>query len=124
MSESLEREGAPPRPLVLSILLALIVAMNLLSEIKGWTTRDELFRLIPRFTPGLFALWASAPPLAIAGAIGLWFFRRWGLYLLGIWWALAVIVNLIIGATNHAFLATGVMWLVVMFTRPVRGALR
>lgn len=116
--------AAPRRPLQLSILLAVIVAMNILGGIKGLTTRDELFRLIPGLTPTLFAVWSSTPPIAIAGAIGLWNLRRWGLYLLGLGWTVAVVVDVIIGATNHAFLATGIMWLVVLFVRPVRGALR
>ena len=131
MSGEGDRGGAIPpasaasqRPLPLSILLALIVGLNALGEIKGWTQRDELMRAIPKLTASLFGLWASAPPIAIAGAAGLWFFRRWGLYLLGISWALAVAVDVIIGATNHAFLATGVMWLVVLFSRPIRSALR
>ena len=132
MSEGDDRGGvvppvsaaATPRPLPLSILLVLIVAMNVIGELKGWTQRGELMRAIPKLTTTLFGLWASAPPIAIAGAAGLWFFRRWGLYLLGISWALAVVVDVIIGARDHAFLATGVMWLVVLFTRSIRSALR
>ena len=117
-------DAVPLRPLPLAVLLALIVAMNALGALKGWTLREELMRTIPKLTPAMFGLWALAPPIAIAGAVGLWCLRRWGLYLLGISWALAVIVDVVIGATNHAFLATGVMWLVVMFSRPIRGALR
>ncbi|MEO5617362.1 MAG: hypothetical protein ABIS67_06295 [Candidatus Eisenbacteria bacterium] len=117
-------EGGARRPLQLPILLAVILVLNVLGLIKGWTGRDQLMREIPQLTPALFAVWLAAPPLAIAGAVGLWNLRRWGLYLTGLGWLLAVIVDLIVGATNHAFLATGIMWLVVLFLRPVRTALR
>jgi hypothetical protein len=122
--ESLEPEQVSKRPMRLSILLAVIFVMNVLGGIKGLTSREELFRLIPGLSPTLFAVWAATPVLAIAGAIGLWNLRRWGLYLIGLSWAVAVTVDLIIGATNHAFLATGIMWLVVLFVRPVRAALK
>jgi len=116
--------ATPSRPAALSVLLAVILVMNVLGLVKGVMDREHLMREIPRLTPALFALWVTAPPLAIAGALGLWNLRRWGLYLIGLGWAVAVIVDLIVGATQHAFLATGIMWLVVLFVRPVRGALR
>lgn len=112
------------RPPQLSILLAVIFALNVLGMIKGLTGREQLMRDIPRLTPALFSVWLLAPPLAIAGALGLWKLRRWGLYLLGLGWVVAVVVDVIVGATNHAFLATGIMWLVVLFVRPVRAALK
>lgn len=114
----------PARPLRLSILLAVIGLMNLAGLARGLTGRAQLLAEIPQLSPTLFSVWLAAPLLAIAGAIGLWNLRRWGLYLLALSWAVAVVVDVIIGATNHAFLATGIMWLLVLFVRPVRSALK
>lgn len=114
----------PARPLRLSILLAVIGLMNLAGLARGLTGRAQLLAEIPQLSPTLFSVWLAAALLAIAGAIGLWNLRRWGLYLLGLSWAVAVVVDVIIGATNHAFLATGIMWLLVLFVRPVRSALK
>jgi len=114
----------PARPLGLTILLGVILVTNTLGLSRGIAAREALLSEIPRLTPTLWALWLAAAVLAIAGALGLWNLRRWGLYLVGLGWAVAVVVDLMVGATQHAFLATGVMWLVVLFVRPVRGALR
>lgn len=120
----LEADPEARRPPQLSVLLAVIAASQALAMFKGLADRAQLLREIPQLTPTLFAVWMAAAALAIAGALGLWRLRRWGLYLIGLSWALAVIVDLAVGATNHAFLVTGMMWLVVLFVRPVRAALK
>ncbi len=116
--------AAPGRPLRLSVLLVAIVALNAAGLVKGIAGRDALMREIPQLTPALHAVWVTAPVLAILGAIGLWRLRRAGLYLIGLGWLAAVIVDLRLGATYHAILATGLMWLVVIYVRQVREALR
>jgi len=112
------------RPLPLTILLAVLLLMNVAGLGRGLTAREQILQEIPRLTPTLFALWLAAPPLTILGILGLWNLRRWGLYLIGLGWVIAVVVDTLVGATPHAILATGLMWLVVLFVRPVRSELR
>jgi len=112
------------RPLQLTILLAVLLLMNVAGLVRGLTARAQILQEIPRLTPTLFSLWLAAPPLTILGILGLWNLRRWGLYLIGFGWVLAIVVDMLVGATNQAILATGLMWLVVLFVRPVRGELR
>lgn len=117
--------GSPARrPIQLTILLAVLLLMNAAGLVRGLTAREQILQEIPRLTPALFTLWLAAPPLTILGILGLWNLRRWGLYLIGLGWVLAIVVDMLVGATNHAILATGLMWLVVLFVRPVRGELR
>jgi len=112
------------RPIPLSILLAVVFALNALGLLRGLATRDVVMHEIPKFTPLLFGLWTGAQAAAVLGAIGLWLLRRWGLYLLAASWAVATFVDVRLGATGHAILVTGMFWLVVLFVRPVRAALR
>ena len=117
-------EAPAGRPLNLSILLIVIVLLNALGVVRGLGRRDELMAAIPKFTPLLFGLWTAAQAIAVAGGVGLWLQFRWGLYLLGLSWALTAFADIRLGATGHAIIVTGVFWLVVLFVRPVRAALR
>ena len=124
MSEGETAAAATGRPLQLSILLLVLLAMNAFGFAKGLATRDQLLREIPSLTPTMFTVWLASSLVAIAGVFGLWNLRRWGLYLIGLSWATVVVLDLMVGATWHVLLATGVMWLVVLFVRPVRAALK
>lgn len=112
------------RPLTLSILLIVVFVLNALGLARGLATRDVVMHEIPKFTPLLFGLWTGAQAAAVLGAIGLWLLRRGGLYLLAASWAVSTFVDVRLGATAHAILVTGMFWLVVLFVRPVRAALR
>jgi hypothetical protein len=114
----------PARSPMLTIVLLVVFAVNALGLIRGLATRDVVMHEIPRFTPALFALWTASQAAAVLGAIGLWLRFRLGLYLLAVAWALAAFVDVRLGATGHAILVTGGFWLVVLFVRPVRAALR
>jgi asparagine N-glycosylation enzyme membrane subunit Stt3 len=113
-----------PRPVPLAILLVLFVVSNVAGEIAGLLNREMMFREIPKLTTFLYGAWLAAPPIGIAGAIGLWFFRRWGLITIVISWAIVAVVDIWVGATAHAIIATGILWLIVLFSRPMRAALR
>ena len=112
------------RPLPLTVLLAVVFAINVLGLMRGFATRDTMLHEIPKFTPALFGLWTAGQAANCVGAIGLWFLRRWGLYLLALAWALSAFVDVRLAATGQAIVVTGVFWLVVLFVRPVRAALK
>ena len=122
-SVPVDADGAE-RPLPLAILLALFVVSNVAGEIAGLLNREMMFREIPKLTPFLYGAWLTAPPVGIAGAIGLWFFRRWGLITIVISWVIVAGVDVCVGATAHGIIATGILWLIVLFSRPMRAALR
>ena len=124
MSEGESAPASQGRPLQLSILLIVLLVMNAFGFAKGVATRDQLLKEIPGLTPTMFTVWLAGSLVAIAGVLGLWSLRRWGLYLIGLAWATTVVLDLMIGATWHVLLATGLMWLVVLFVRPVRAALK
>jgi hypothetical protein len=117
-------ESPTQRPLTLTLLLGLFVASNVAGEVAGALNRDRMFREIPRLTPFLYVAWLAAPPIGIAGAVGLWFFRRWGLITIAVSWVIVAMVDFWVGATAHAIIATGIMWLIFLFSRPIRGSLR
>jgi|SRR5215831_292399 len=114
----------PQRPFPLAILLAVYVASNLASGIAGLLSRERMFQEIPKLTPALYYAWLIAPPVGIAGAIGLWFLRRWGLIAIAASWLIVAVVDFRLGATAHGIIATGIMWLIFLFSRPIRAALR
>jgi len=117
-------ESTTQRPLALTLLLVLYVASSLASEVAGALNRERMFREIPRLTPLLYGVWLAAPPIGIAGVIGLWFFRRWGMITIAVSWVMVAVVDFWVGATAHAIIATGILWLIFLFSRPIRAALR
>jgi len=116
--------AAPARPPALSILLLVFMVANAAQLAAGLLRRRQMFLDIPRLTPLAYAAWLAGPVAGIAGAIGLWAFRRWGLIAIALGWAMVAAVDLWLGATPHAIIATGMVWLIILFSRSIRGALR
>lgn len=120
--------GEPPaestRPIPLTVLLLVVFAVNALGILRGVATHDVLVHEIPGFTPPIFATWTAAQALAVVGAVALWLRFGFGLWLLALAWACTAFVDMRLGATGHAVLATAVFGLALVFVRPWRAALR
>ena len=112
------------RPAPLTILLVVFVLANAAQLLSSLLRREQMFRDIPRVTPLIYGAWLVAPAIGIAGALGLWFFRRWGLFAIVLGWLIVAAVDVWLGATANGIIATGMTWLIVLFCRPIRAALR
>jgi hypothetical protein len=123
-ADTLPETTSLERPLTLTVLLLAVAAFNVYTARRGMALRAELLAAYPRLNPALFGVWLLAPAVTIAGCAGLWFMRRWGLWLVTAAWAMAMAVDLWAGITFHALIATAAMWLVVIAVRPVRHGLR
>lgn len=119
---ALETESA--RPVTLTVLLLVLFAVNALGLMRGITGHDRLVHEIPGFTPAIFSTWTAAQAAAVVGAVALWLRFRLGLWLLALAWACTAFVDMRLGATPHAIVATAVFGLVLLFVRPWRPSLR
>jgi hypothetical protein len=123
-ADALPETTSARRPLALTVLLLVIAAFSVYTARRGMTLRAEMLAAYPRLNSVLFDVWLASPAVTIAGCAGLWFLRRWGLWLVTAAWAMVMVVDLWAGITFHALVATAAMWLIVIAVRPVRHALR
>jgi hypothetical protein len=62
-------------------VLIVLASANLFGLYLGLTHRQEFFTRFPRFTPELWAVYLLCPPGALVGLAALWFWKKWGLWL-------------------------------------------
>ncbi|MDZ7269075.1 MAG: hypothetical protein ONB48_15195 [candidate division KSB1 bacterium] len=110
----------PKRPSALTAILVLLALLNLFGLYLGLSKRVDFLTQYSKFTPALWQIYAANPLVTFAAVIALWFWQKWGFWLL----CLSALVVMAIafyttGWSAHMLRVPLALALLVLFLRPV-----
>jgi len=81
----------------LIIFLVLMIVANSFTAFTYFTQADKIISLLPQTSPGLLKLLGLLAIINVALAIGVWFWKKWGVYGFYIIATIAFIINISLG---------------------------
>ncbi|MCG3157138.1 MAG: hypothetical protein DKINENOH_03769 [bacterium] len=110
----------PKRPPALTAILLLLAILNLFGLYLGLSRRGDFFTQYPKFTPALWQIYATSPLISLAAVIALWFWRKWGFWLVCVSAAVVMAIEFYTaGWSAHILRVPVALALLALFLRPV-----
>lgn len=104
--------GAPKqRGFALSAVLALLIFANVSELIPLAQHHEELTQAYPGLTPAKIAAYAFFKVIAVAGALGVWFWKRWGFGLVLVSYGAMLAISITAGARTASVYLTPILLL-------------
>ncbi len=104
MAENHSNSGTPKRPVlisILSILSALALSFSFIGVLIGLLTNPSMLAANPFGLSLSYLITAGAlMPAGIAGSIGIFLMRKWGLYLYGLFTVIGYGINIAFGVNT------------------------
>jgi hypothetical protein len=107
-----------PRPVALTTVLCVVIALTLVGGLDAIRQRDELMLEFPRRSLGVWIAYIAVPVPAIASEISMLCWRRWGFWLTCVVGLVMARIEIFAGMVLKTLRVSVVIFAIALLARP------